>query len=252
FELKRLGCVTAMPLGVELGRARPSGDTALQRARAALQAHTGAGAEDGASPFDEPEPADSMPGLLVSRDDGVATPAAEHLPSLSALLRISRDVGAVVLGAAPPEGATATGWDTATRRSVADQLRVAVSRVRLPPLVADRVRAAERLLGFEIPIQEGDLDTHQIEEVLVVGARICFTGTAQDSAGRIVERQEMQDLARSAGLVPVTSVSKTRCDALVTAEAGTQSGKARKAREYGKPVFCADEFFSWLADRPAP
>ncbi|MDY6999899.1 MAG: AAA family ATPase, partial [Actinomycetota bacterium] len=71
FELKRLGYVTAMPLGVELGRARLSGDTALQRARAALQAHTGAGAEDGASPFDEPEPADSMPGLLVSRDDGV-------------------------------------------------------------------------------------------------------------------------------------------------------------------------------------
>jgi hypothetical protein len=36
---------------------------------------------------------------------------------------------------------------------------------------------------------------------------------------------------------------------LVTAEAGTQSGKARKALEYGKPVFCADDFFAWLASR---
>ena len=59
----------------------------------------------------------------------------------------------------------------------------------------------------------------------------------------------MESLAASAGLVPVKSVSKTRCDVLVTAEAGTQSGKARKAVEYGKPVFCADEFFAWLATR---
>ncbi len=47
------------------------------------------------------------------------------------------------------------------------------------------------------------------------------------------------------------TVSKTRCDVLVTAEAGTQSGKARKAQEYGKPVFNADEFLAWLAARTA-
>jgi hypothetical protein len=44
-------------------------------------------------------------------------------------------------------------------------------------------------------------------------------------------------------------VTKTRCEVLVTAEAGTQSGKARKAQEYGKPVFSADEFFAWLAGK---
>ena len=36
---------------------------------------------------------------------------------------------------------------------------------------------------------------------------------------------------------------------LVTAEAGSQSGKARKAAEYGKPVYTAEEFFAWLASR---
>ncbi|PRC57261.1 AAA family ATPase, partial [Mycobacterium sp. ITM-2017-0098] len=77
--------------------------------------------------------------------------------------------------------------------------------------------------------------------------RICFTGTAQDPAGRIVERDEMERMATAAGLLPVKTVTKTRCDVLVTAEAGTQSGKARKAQEYGKPVFCADDFFAWLA-----
>lgn len=56
-------------------------------------------------------------------------------------------------------------------------------------------------------------------------------------------------MAATAGLKPVRSVTKTRCEVLVTAEAGTQSGKARKAQEYGKPVFTAEEFFAWLADR---
>ena len=54
-------------------------------------------------------------------------------------------------------------------------------------------------------------------------------------------------MAASAGLTPVKSVTKTRCEVLVTAEAGTQSGKARKALEYGKPVFTADEFLEWAA-----
>ena len=44
---------------------------------------------------------------------------------------------------------------------------------------------------------------HDIGDALVPGARICFTGTAQDAAGRIVEREEMERLAASAGLTPV-------------------------------------------------
>ena len=43
------------------------------------------------------------------------------------------------------------------------------------------------------------------------------------------------------------SVTRTRCEVLVTAEAGSQSGKARKAQEFGKPVLSADDFFTWLA-----
>jgi ATP-dependent DNA helicase PIF1 len=57
----------------------------------------------------------------------------------------------------------------------------------------------------------------------------------------------MQRMAQKACLAPVNSVTKTRCEVLVTAEAGSQSGKARKAQEFGKPVFSADEFFAWLA-----
>ena len=248
FELKRLGHVTAMPLGVELRGARVSGRTALERAQSALAAHGGTDAEEGSSAFEEPEPAESVSGLLVSRDHAVRTPAADHLPGLSALLRVSRDVGAVLLGGTPSDGLD-TSWDAAARQSVADQLRTAASRVQLPAEVVERLREASTLLGVEIGSESICLECDDIGSVLTPGVRICFTGTAQDAAGQVVERDEMERLAQKAGLAPVKSVTKTRCEVLVTAEAGTQSGKARKAQEYGKAVFSAEEFFAWLAGK---
>jgi NAD-dependent DNA ligase len=140
-----------------------------------------------------------------------------------------------------------TSWDAAARQSVADQLRAAASRVQLPTVVVERLREASRLLGVEIDSESMCLEGDAIDSVLTPGVRICFTGTAQDGTGRIVERWEMEQLAAAAGLTPVKSVTKTRCEVLVTAEAGTQSGKARKAQEYGKPVFTADEFLAWAA-----
>jgi hypothetical protein len=93
---------------------------------------------------------------------------------------------------------------------------------------------------------ESALAGADIAAVLVPGARVCFTGTVEDEAGQIVDRAEMEHLAASAGLAPVPSVTKTRCEVLITAELGSQSGKARKAREWGKPVFSAAEFLAWL------
>jgi ATP-dependent DNA helicase PIF1 len=246
FELKRLGYVTAMPLGVELRGVRVSGRTALERAQSALAAHAGSDSEPGSSAFEEPEAAESLSGLLMSRDHSVRTPAADHLPGLSALLRVSRDVAAVLLGGEPSREAVETSG--AARQSVADQLCAAASRVQLPAAVVERLREASKLLGVEIVSESMCLAADDIGSVLTPGVRICFTGTAQDGAGQIVEREEMERLAESAGLKPVKSVTKTRCEVLVTAEAGTQSGKARKAQEYGKPVFTADEFLAWAAN----
>lgn len=248
FELKRLGHVAVMPLGVELRGARVSGRTALERAQSALVAHASAEVEGDSSAFDEPEAAETVSGLLVSRDHGAPTPAADHLPGLSALLRISRDVGAVLLGASVHRDLDSS-WDAAARQSVADQLRAAASRTLLPDAVVARLREASTLLGVDVGSDAELVARHDISESLVAGTRICFTGTALDASGRVVERDEIERMAASAGLTPVRSVTKTRCEVLVTAEAGTQSGKARKAQEYGKPVFTAEEFFAWLAER---
>lgn len=251
FELKRLGHVAVMPLGVELRGARASGRTALERARSALAALASATVEEGSTAFEEPEPAESVSGLLVSRDPSVPTPKAEHLPGLSALLRISRDVGAVLLGASAHRDLDSS-WDAAARLAVADQLRAAASRALLPDEVVARLHEASSLLGVDV-VNEAELVVrHDIGEALVPGARICFTGTALDPSGRVVEREEIERMAEAAGLKPVRSVTKTRCEVLVTAEAGTQSGKARKAQEYGKPVFTAEEFFAWLSGVAPP
>ncbi|KUH95761.1 AAA family ATPase [Mycobacterium sp. IS-3022] len=251
FELKRLGHVVVMPLGVELRRARMTGRTAVERAQSALAALASAETEPGSSAFEEPEPAESVSGLLLSRDHAVPTPAADHLPALSAVLRVSRGVGAVVLGGASADEVAGdeSSWDAAARQSVADQLRAAASRALLPDDVVTRLHEASALLGVNVVSDAVKVERHDIGTALVPGARICFTGTALDQAGRVVEREEMERLAASAGLAPVRSVTKTRCEVLVTAEAGTQSGKARKAQEYGKPVFTAEEFFAWLEDQ---
>ncbi|SDL13109.1 AAA family ATPase [Tessaracoccus oleiagri] len=81
--------------------------------------------------------------------------------------------------------------------------------------------------------------------VLLQGTRICFTGSVLDASGRALGRDEMERLARDRGLVPVANVSRTRCDVLVCAEVGTQSTKARKAAELGKPILAADRFLAW-------
>jgi ATP-dependent DNA helicase PIF1 len=109
FELKRLGQVTSMPMGVDvpLAALEPhhrhalSGRTALGRAIAVLDGSTSSGFTDaGSTAFSEPEPSETLGGLLISRSRDTPTPVAVHLPALSALLEVSRSVGPVLLGEA--------------------------------------------------------------------------------------------------------------------------------------------------------
>lgn len=255
FELKRLGQVVAMPLGIEVPDAGVTGRTALAQARSALDGLDAVDLDTGSSPFEEPDDTDAVAGILVSRDPDVATPTAEHLPALSALLRISRGIGSVLLGTAAADEmllAAESSWDRAARQSAADQLLLAAGRTRLPDEVLDRLRGALTALGADdlaAALAQAPSTAADIDAVLVPGARICFTGNAMDAQGRVVAREEMEQLAASVGLAPVRSVTRTRCEVLVIAEAGTQSGKARKAQEYGKPVFTVAEFLGWVERR---
>ena len=55
----------------------------------------------------------------------------------------------------------------------------------------------------------------------------------------------MQDLALSRGLRSSANMTKTRTEVLVVAQRGTQSGKAKKAAQWEKPVLSAEEFLEW-------
>ncbi len=74
------------------------------------------------------------------------------------------------------------------------------------------------------------------------GKRVCFTGELQCLLdGQPITREYAEVLAKGAGLSVLSSVTK-KLDLLVLADPHSQSGKAKKAREYGvriihEPVF---------------
>ena len=75
------------------------------------------------------------------------------------------------------------------------------------------------------------------------GMRVCFTGTVVVT-GNPVCRSFLEETAASAGMQPVASVTKKNCDLLVAADTSSQSGKARKARNYGIPVMAVADFLN--------
>lgn len=270
FELKRLGLVVPLPLGIELS---PSGlqdaerrawaaPTALARARAVMQLakRTGIDASGGSafdvSGTDDPDGGGQVAGAayLLTRDGDVRTPASAAMPTLSALMDTSRLLSDVLLGQAvlPAEAGTTADAVVAgvVRDVVTERLLAAASRTTaLPTEMLGRLRVLEGVLGIAVVdaiVAATTAGRGAIEEILRPGARVCFTGTAVDAGGLVWERERMSAAAAARGLVPVPSVTKSKCDALVVAEVGTQSGKARKAKELEKPVFSAADFFAWL------
>jgi DNA polymerase-3 subunit epsilon len=71
---------------------------------------------------------------------------------------------------------------------------------------------------------------------------VCFTGEFQCSyQGQTISRELAEELSTNAGLQVADSVTK-KLDILVVADPQSQSGKAKKARQYGirilhEPVF---------------
>ncbi|MFN8167645.1 MAG: hypothetical protein U0S36_02550 [Candidatus Nanopelagicales bacterium] len=73
------------------------------------------------------------------------------------------------------------------------------------------VHYAAHVLGFPLP-ELPDEDTQSPSQVLVPGARVCFTGSAHDLSGRTIEQHELEALASERGLICVDSVTKKKCE----------------------------------------
>ena len=131
------------------------------------------------------------------------------------------DEGVELLVHAP--GLDASDEDRAA--ALTEALRAAAGRAALSPTAHGILQEIEAQLGTQIldGDQGADVD---LSDVLSPGARVCFTGTAHGADGRELSRYDVESLAASHGLAPVANVTNTRCDALVVAELGTQSGNA--------------------------
>ncbi|GAA4517356.1 AAA family ATPase [Brevibacterium yomogidense] len=236
FEVKRNGVVEPMPLGVEVPLDGATQDelrgltapTALARARAIRDRAQrlgvrGSASESGGTPF--PSLARGR-GYLMSRTSGT-----EGRRDPSGFLvggNLSAEDDAALVLAEALRGA----WERVTDRTEAlvGRLKDVEAHIGVPVLPD----------GFELDAAPG-LDT-----VLISGARVCFTGTVVSATYGSLEREEMEGLARTRGLVPVPTMTKTKTDVLVVAERGTQSGKAKKAAGWNKPVIDAEEFLAWV------
>lgn len=100
------------------------------------------------------------------------------------------------------------------------------------------IEKAAKALGVEPKRQEIKASSVKLS----AGMRICFTGKARDKSGVEIDRSVLEKRAKDAGFVPVPSVTKKDCDAVVAEDKSSTSGKAKKAREYGIPVFSVVEF----------
>ncbi|MFD7843609.1 AAA family ATPase [Nocardia sp. NPDC059764] len=223
YELKRNGHVSPMPIGVEIGHSnlsdsdlrRLSAFRAIDRARAVRDIAMRSVAHPQVA--DAFPPAEPRTGYLLSRWSGLGGFRA----------------GGLIPTASTPE------------LVLAEYLHAKAQQVRMDHPTHRLLRDLEVRLGHPIIDRDVDVLEQDINSVLVAGARVCFTGTCIDQHGRERARSDMEDLAAARGLVPVNTVTKSKCDALIAAEAGSQSGKARKALTYGKPVFTAKQFLSW-------
>lgn len=90
------------------------------------------------------------------------------------------------------------------------------------------------------------------DENLPVGASVCFTGSFVDGDGHKVSKADLSGLAIDRGLVVVESVTKSECDAVVAVDVSSSSGKAKRARELGKPVISSARFLQLMQSRAVP
>lgn len=205
FELKRLGVVAPLPLGVPVsaGASRPAAaDSALSLARAALAAfRTHGGAVEAVDAFGDPDETDLQTGgsgYLLTRDPDTPAPSPAHLPALADLLAVSGQVSAALLGAQPAQAGPLTSLGGGPTAALArTQVLTAAARMPATAAVLDRLRGLEQLLGAGLADELAARAPEPLEadDVLYPGARVCFTGEVLTPSGRSLGRPQMEDLA---------------------------------------------------------
>lgn len=119
-------------------------------------------------------------------------------------------------------------------------------RKELRAELIDRVQQA----GGSVPALPEVIDqAAEIGEFLVPGARVVFTGGGV-ILGETRSDEELVEICAARGMEFKTSMSRSRCDVLIADDISTMSNKAKRARDYGKPIFSTGDFNSWYRQQP--
>ena len=87
------------------------------------------------------------------------------------------------------------------------------------------------------------------DEVLTPGARVSFRGSTIVYGKLITHGEALQQFCSDLGLEYKQSVTKTRCDVLVTDDPLSTDGKNALAHRYGKPMVTSGSFTAWAEAR---
>lgn len=154
--------------------------------------------------------------------------------------------------------ATARGMN---RSNVLDSHRAYLASLAAEALTDGVVTGAERR-DLEQVCDMLDLNRAALDELLASppiqsaahtddlrGLSVCFTGELSGTiAGNHITRGTAEQLAEAAGLKVQPNITR-KLDLLVVADPNTQSGKARKAREYGVRVMAEAAFWKAIHAR---
>ena len=132
----------------------------------------------------------------------------------------------------------------AHRRWVDDLLRAACADGVVNADEYDALCRAATVLNMEPSYIDGRTSAFRTAATTVslTAGRVCFTGAPVDADGFPIVRGRLEAHARRIGMEPVDNVTQRRCDLLVAADPSSQSGKAKKARQFGIPIIGALEF----------
>ena len=98
-------------------------------------------------------------------------------------------------------------------------------------------------------VAQAENNVARAADVLTPGTRVAFRGSTIIDNQLYPQGPVLQEFCAGLGLVYKQSVTKTRCDVLVTDDLSAQDGKASLAVRYNKPLVKREDFAAWAQEQ---
>lgn len=169
--------------------------------------------------------------------------------------RVTEDEARGLLAVAEEWGISRERVESLHRAYLEDVTQIALEDWHISPSERSDLREVASLLGLTQEYLDASIAAamigappHRIpgggEEL--AGKTVCFTGSfTSELDGEHITRETATRLAETAGMSVVASVTR-KLDFLVVADADSQSGKAKKARDFGTRIVAESAFWQML------